>query len=99
MHELSFATEVLDAVEREAAPYAGCRVVKVRLYAESKLNVDASSLVFCLEAISAGTVMAGAEIEVRQGDGADVAWQGPGGSSGTDLIIEEIELDAPDDQA
>lgn len=85
MHELSFAVEILDRVEREAAKYAGSRVTRVRLRAGRMLNIEPSSLAFCLEAISSETPLAGAEIDFRQDDGM-----------GTDLIIEEIELDAPD---
>jgi len=64
MHELSFATQILERVEQEARSFPASTVTRVRLSAGEMLSVENASLAFCLEAISAGTVMEGAKIEI-----------------------------------
>ena len=66
MHELSFATEILERVQREARNYPSCRVTRVRLGAGELLCIDNASLAFCLDAISSGSVMEGAKIEIDE---------------------------------
>ena len=66
MHEMSFAEQILQVVQREAANYPGATVVRVRLRAGELLGLDPASLRFCLEAISVDTVMEGAEIDMDQ---------------------------------
>ncbi len=112
MHELSFAEQVVDCVERETKKYPGHKVVRVKLRVGEFLAIEPSSLRFCLEGISAGTAVEGAEFQI-QGAGPEVAcahcgclplpshWDGRcpmcGREAelrpGTELIVEEIELD------
>lgn len=65
MHELGFAAQILESIEREVREYPNCRVTRVRLRAGDLLAIDKASLAFCLEGISAGTVMEGAAIDLR----------------------------------
>lgn len=85
MHELSFAEQILDTVQREAAAYPDTRIIRIRLRAGELLGIEPASLEFCLKAISAGTVANTAEIEIEPV---------PGG----ELIIQEIELHGQDSQ-
>ena len=64
MHELSFATQILERVEQEARSFPASTVTRVRLSAGEMLSIENASLAFCLEAISAGTVMDGAKVEI-----------------------------------
>jgi len=64
MHELSFATQILERIEQEARNFPVSTVTRVRLSAGEMLSIENASLAFCLEAISAGTVMEGAKIEI-----------------------------------
>ena len=66
MHELSFAEQVVESVQREAAKYPGYAVTRVRLRAGELLAIEPASLRFCLEAISVGTVMENAAIEMTE---------------------------------
>ena len=66
MHELSFATEILERVQQEARNFPACKVTRVRLGAGELLCIDNASLTFCLEAIAAGTVMENARIEIAE---------------------------------
>ena len=51
MHELSIATNILEAVRTEAARHDGGRVVKVGLRLGEFSGVDRESLCFCFEAL------------------------------------------------
>ncbi len=64
MHELSIAGAVLGCVKREARKHGARAVTAVRLRVGTLSGVDRQSLDFCLQAISAGTVMEGARIEM-----------------------------------
>jgi hydrogenase nickel incorporation protein HypA/HybF len=66
MHELSFATQILDRVQQEARNFPRSKVTRVRLSAGELLCIENASLTFCLEAIAAGTVMENAEIEIAE---------------------------------
>jgi len=66
MHELSFATEILDRVQHEARSFPTSKVTRVRLGAGELLCIDNASLTFCLQAIAAGTVMENARIEIEE---------------------------------
>lgn len=87
MHELSFAQQILESIERETAAYPGCTVAKVKLRAGDMLALEPASLRFALEALAVGTAMEGAAVELQEYPG------------GKDLIIEEIELNDDEDQA
>ena len=93
MHELSFAQQILETIQRETAGYEGARVTRVKLRADEFLALEPASLRFCLESISQDTIMDGAEIDIEE-----VA--APPGSDrplfGAGLVIEEIELDEQD---
>lgn len=61
--------------------------MRVRLRAGEALALEPASLRFCLEAISVDTVMNGARIEMVED-----------GELGSELIVEEIEIDEEDTQ-
>lgn len=60
---MALAEAVLNSVEREARRHGARRVSAVRLRIGKLAGVDRRSLMFCLEAISAGTLMEGARID------------------------------------
>jgi len=95
MHELSFAQQILETIQRETTGYEGARVTRVKLRADEFLALEPASLRFCLESISQDTIMDGAEIEIEE-------VQPPPGEQrpffGAGLVIEEIELDEQDSQ-
>ena len=112
MHELAFAEQILTAVAREASQYPDAKVTRIRLSAGKYLGLDRASLTFCLEAISQGTLIEGARIDLvelgpefecpacgRVALENDTAVTCPkcgaegAASPGTELFIEEIELD------
>jgi hydrogenase nickel incorporation protein HypA/HybF len=64
MHELSFAETILRLVEKTARAHGGGRVARVSLRVGTMSGVNKGSLTFCIEAIAAGTALAGARIEV-----------------------------------
>ena len=64
MHEMGFAEQVVESVVREAAAYPGTKVIRVGMRAGKMLALEPDSLRFCIEAISTGTVMEGAEIDL-----------------------------------
>ncbi len=118
MHELSLAEAILNSVENEARRHRARAVSSVRLRVGRLSGVDRRSLSFCLEAISAGTVMEGARIDVGEvgpelvcGECGRFPVERPKAlvcpkcgapaelSPGTDLFIEEMELDGEEDQA
>jgi hydrogenase nickel incorporation protein HypA/HybF len=112
MHEMAFAEQILEGVQRAAEPYAGSAVTRVRLRAGERLALEPASLRFCLEAISVGTCMEGAQIELNE-TGPELECPACGRvevasvlettcphcgqacppALGTELFIEEIELD------
>ena len=49
MHELSFAQQILETVQREAAGFGGVRVTRVKLRADEYLALEPASLRFCLD--------------------------------------------------
>ncbi|MBZ5608476.1 MAG: hydrogenase maturation nickel metallochaperone HypA [Acidobacteriia bacterium] len=55
MHEMSIATSILDAANREALLHPGSRVTKVGLRIGEWAGVDPASLQFCFDALVAGT--------------------------------------------
>jgi hydrogenase nickel incorporation protein HypA/HybF len=118
MHELSFAEQILECVERTAQGHSCSRVVRIRLSAPETLGLNKDSLIFCLQGIATGTIVEGAEIEVVEkrleltcpqcgpipadpaaGLSCPVCGQPGALPACNELIIEEIELDAQDDQA
>lgn len=118
VHELSFAEAVLKSIEKEARRHRARAVSSVRLRVGTLSGVDKASLSFCLEAISAGTVMAGARIDVVEagpelvcGECGRFPVERPKAlvcpkcgapaelSPGTEMFIEEMELDGEEGQA
>jgi hydrogenase nickel incorporation protein HypA/HybF len=116
MHEMAFAEQVLESIQQEVSVYPGCTVTRVRLRAGERLALEPASLRFCLEAISTGTCMEGAAIEMEEvGPELDCpkcgrvtvasaletvcpkCGQGCPPTMGTELIIEEIELNDEED--
>ena len=55
MHEMSIATSILEAVERESRRHPGARVSKVGLRIGEWAGVDPDALHFCFDALLAGT--------------------------------------------
>ena len=95
MHELSFAQQILETIQRETAGFEGARVTRVSLRADEYLALEPASLRFCLESIAVDTIMEGAIIEIEEEPlppGAERPLFGAG------LVIEEIELDEQDDK-
>lgn len=75
MHELSLAGGILRVIEqaRERDPFE--RVTQLRLAVGALANVEVESLRFALNSIAAGTLLAGASIEIEQPPGT--AWCPP----------------------
>jgi len=96
MHELSFAQQILETIQRETAGFDGARVTRVKLRADEYLALEPASLRFCLESISVDTIMDGAAIEIEEVPLPPGAKR-PLFAAG--LVIEEIELDEQDGQA
>lgn len=115
MHEMAFAEQILENVQRETEAFGDCIVTRVRLRAGERLALEPASLRFCLEAISVGTCMEGAVIEFREvGPELDcpvcgrvtvasaldtvcpTCGQACPPTMGTELILEEIELNDED---
>lgn len=93
MHELSFAEQILETIQRETAAFGAARVTRVKLRADEYLALEPASLRFCLESIAVNTIMDGARIEIEEVPlpaGTDRPLFGAG------LVIEEIELDEQD---
>jgi len=66
MHELGFAEQILNCVVGEARRHGARRALRVKLQMGKYSGLEKASLSFCLEAISAGTLMEGAEIEIEE---------------------------------
>ncbi len=64
MHELSFAEEILHTVENEAHKHNACKVSRLLLRIGQYSGLEPSSLSFCLEAISVGTMSEGMQIDM-----------------------------------
>ncbi len=63
MHELSIAQQILENVEREVRKQPVSCVTGVHLRV-GRYSVDKQSLTFCLEAVTMGTLMEGAAIQI-----------------------------------
>ena len=66
MHELSFATQIVESIQRETSAYPDCRITRIKLRAGTALALDPASLRFSIEAISAGTSLEGARVEMEE---------------------------------
>ncbi|TSA12712.1 MAG: hydrogenase maturation nickel metallochaperone HypA [Deltaproteobacteria bacterium] len=65
MHELSIAQGILDIIQNEAEKNAIERVSAVRLKLGKLTAVEPSSLSFCFELITKGTLAEGARLEIE----------------------------------
>jgi hydrogenase nickel incorporation protein HypA/HybF len=72
MHELSLAAGIVKMVEDAAARDGFSRVGQLRLEAGALAGVEVRALRFALDAISPGTCLEGATIEIEQPPGT--AW-------------------------
>lgn len=72
MHELSLAGGILKVIEDAAARDRFTRVSQLRLEAGALAGVEVRALRFALEAITPGTCLAGAAIEIEEPPGT--AW-------------------------
>lgn len=117
MHELAYAGQILSFVECEALKHQARKVSLVRLKMGKYSGLDKDSLSFCLEAISAGTMMESARIEIENiepeftcqscrqvfcsGEAAfvcPICGNEAKLSSGTEIYIQEVELELDDDE-
>jgi hydrogenase nickel incorporation protein HypA/HybF len=64
MHEMSLAGSILDIVERAAARERFRRVTRLSLEVGTLAGVEVAALRFALEAISPGTCLSGAAIDI-----------------------------------
>lgn len=69
MHELSLADEIVRMVQAAAVRDAFAQVATLRLEVGALAGVDGGALRFALEAISTGTCLAGAVIEISEPPG------------------------------
>ncbi|WP_456478655.1 hydrogenase maturation nickel metallochaperone HypA [Geoglobus ahangari] len=65
MHEMSYAEAVLEQVVRLAEENGAREVKKIKLVIGELLLINPDQLTFCLNAISKGTPMEGAEVEIE----------------------------------
>ncbi|MDH4061838.1 MAG: hydrogenase maturation nickel metallochaperone HypA [Aquincola sp.] len=72
MHEMSLAGGILRVVEDAAAREHFTRVTRLSLEAGALAGVEVRALRFALEAMTPGTVLAGAQIEIDEPAGT--AW-------------------------
>ena len=79
MHELSLAGGIVKLVEDAAARDHFSRVSQLRLEAGALSGVEVRALRFALDAVTPGTCLAGAQIEITEPPGT--AWCLPCGSS------------------
>lgn len=66
MHEFSFAEQIYERVLSEVDKHPGYRVSRIKLRATEALALEPASLRFCLEAITVGTAMEGAELDMDE---------------------------------
>lgn len=66
MHELSLAQSVLDIVRQYVPPDDHVSVRAVRMKVGELSGVVSESLAFCFEAITSGTPLGGARLEIEQ---------------------------------
>ncbi len=64
MHEMSLISSLLDMVEKEAKKKGFKKVKAVWLKAGSLAAVEPEALSFCFDALSAGTILEGAKLEL-----------------------------------
>jgi hydrogenase nickel incorporation protein HypA/HybF len=62
MHELAVARNIVEVAEEAAA---GRPVLKVTVEIGTETQVSAEALAFSFDVVAAGTVVAGAELEIR----------------------------------
>jgi len=79
---MSFAQQVIEVIEREVQAYPDGKVTRITLRAGAKLALEPASLRFAIEALSVGTAMDGAVVELSEDP-----------QGGMELYVEEIELD------
>ena len=79
MHELSLAGGIVKLVEDAAARDHFSRVSQLRLEAGALSGVEVRALRFALDAVTPGTCLAGAQIEITEPPGT--AWCLPCGTS------------------
>lgn len=64
MHELSFAQQIVDSVLKQTAAYPGAQVSRIKMSASEALALEPASLKFAIEALSTGTPLENATIEL-----------------------------------
>lgn len=65
MHEMSLMESVLDIVEDEARKASATSVKVVKLAIGQLSHVEPEAMRFCFEAVTAGTIAAGAVLEIE----------------------------------
>ncbi|MDD5451673.1 MAG: hydrogenase maturation nickel metallochaperone HypA [Desulfovibrionales bacterium] len=90
MHELSIAQGILDIIQNEAEKNAIERVSVVRLKLGKLTAVEPSSLSFCFELITKGTLAEGARLEIET-----VPITGRCAQCGKEFILEDPFCNCP----
>ncbi len=93
MHELSIAQSILDIIQEEANKNSMVQVSVVRLKIGRLTAIEPSSLTFCFEQITKGTLAEGARLEIE-----DVPIHGRCGQCGKEFILEDPFCLCPDCQ-
>ena len=66
MHEMSIAVNILDIVKLELAKNEAGELKSIKLKIGAMTAVEPESLSFCFDAITEGTDMAGAKLEIEE---------------------------------
>jgi hydrogenase nickel incorporation protein HypA/HybF len=88
MHEYHALESVINLVVKEAKARHAHRVSKVKLVMGKFLGFDESSVRLYFELLSAGTIAAGAQLQIEYGDTTNHTIDGSRG-----LYIENIEVE------
>lgn len=69
MHELALAESVVQIVEQQARAAGAEKVLVVRLEIGALSHIEPDALTFCFEAVTAGSIAAGARLEIDRSPG------------------------------
>lgn len=64
MHEMALAQGILDVVLDAAARHSVMKIGRIKLLVGKMTNTEPESLKFCFTALAAGTIAAGAELDI-----------------------------------
>jgi hydrogenase nickel incorporation protein HypA/HybF len=69
MHEMSLAESVLEIIENSAAQHGCTKIHAVRLEIGQLAGVEAEAMRFCFDAVTRGSIAAGAALEIVETPG------------------------------